>query len=456
MTSVNYAIAKAPEMGRWDVLVCGGGPAGVTAALSAARQGMRVLLVEAKHQVGGMGTSGMVSHWLGGRTNDGRWVVGGLYGEFVRETREKGISVVPDPADYADVSYAPYGLHKGQLLAGVPFDPFRMAAYLEQKLVDAGVDVLFETTAVDVVVEEQSDGRNRVQRVIVAGKDGLGSVAACVVVDATGDADVAALTGCRYEKGAEREGLSPISLIFHVENVDEAALMAYVIDYDDPRYRKLLPRLREQGVECFNYQWMIFVKMNRSGYFMINGRILEDVDGTDARSRTRGYIVERGKIDGTVELYREHFPGCRDLTLRAVASNLGVRETRRIEALRTLTVQDVTEGTRFPDTVGYSSYGWDLLSRDGTDPMRGVAKPPVVPIPLSVMIPKAVDNLICPGRAVGAERVVLGPIRVQAPVMAIGEAAGVCAALAARSGAPLASIDPDTVRGKLELPGEEL
>ena len=125
------------EIDGYDVVVCGGGPAGFPAA----RRGLRVLLVEGKHQLGGDGVTGMVSHWLGGRSNDGDWVIGGIFRELAEATCARSIAVIPDPKAYAGVPNSPHGIHKRQLLAGIPFDPFAMAPFLERTLLHAGVDI---------------------------------------------------------------------------------------------------------------------------------------------------------------------------------------------------------------------------------------------------------------------------------------------------------------------------
>ena len=433
------------EIDGYDVVVRGGGPAWFPAALAAARRGLKVLLVEGKHQLGGVGVTGMVSHWLGGRSNDGDWVIGGIFRELAEAAWARSIAVIPDPRDYADVPYAPHGIHKGQLLAGIPFDPFAMAPFLEQTLLDAGVDIRYETLTLDAIVENGA-----VTRVITAGKDGLSAVGARVFIDATGDADVAARTGCRYVVG-DREGRGmAISLIIHLENVVERELMEYVTTADDPRFRKKLAELRQAGVDCYNYDIIIFVKLNRDGYFMINGRALGQIDGTDPASRTRAYITERGKVDGTLELFRRYWPGTRHATLRAVASSLGVRETRRIKAIGYLSVQDVLDRRPFDDTIGYTAYGWDINRGAGeqVDP-KSLPKPPAIPIPYRVMVPETVGNLICPGRAVNCERPVLGPMRVQAPIMAMGQAAGTAAAAAIADGLAFRDVDVPRLRTSL-------
>ena len=428
----------------YDLIVCGGGPAGFPSALAAARRGLRVLIIEAKHQLGGTGTTGLVSHWLGGRQSDGEWVIGGIYKELSETAAEKGIAVLPDPADYKDTKYAPHGIHKGQLLVGIPFDPFSMAPFLERLLLDAGVEIVYESWVVDVIRVGSA-----ISHVVVAGKDGLKAVAARFFVDATGDADVAAAAGCGFEYGDNDGRPMSVSLIIHLENVNEDELMRYIYDEDDPRYLKMLEKLRGRGINCFNYQMIIFVKMNRDGYFMINGRALTEIDGTDPESRTHAYITERAKIDETIELFRKHWPGCAGITLRAVSANLGVRESRRIHAINRMTVKDVIEKKAIADTIGFTAYPWDVNKGAGDVDPKSLSKPPVIPIPYSVMVPVAVSNVICPGRAIDCERIVLGPMRVQAPIMAMGEAAGTAASMAVKGGCGFADIDTDVLRSAL-------
>ncbi|MEK6796237.1 MAG: FAD-dependent oxidoreductase [Spirochaetota bacterium] len=312
---------------RYDVVVVGAGPAGLTAAIAAAREGSSVLLVERSSQVGGMGTAGLVSHWLGGRCIDtSRWAVGGLFRTFCEETAQRGISVLPAASDHADVQYTPYGQYKGSLIAGVPFDPFAMAAYLERKINDAGVTLLLNVHA--AAIEKRGD---RVIAVTLAGKEGLFTVEAATFIDATGDADIAAMAGCPFVKGAEEDGyMTPASLIMHIENVDEDGLMSYVNSQDDPRFRKLMARIRTDGVDLFDYEIMIFVRLNRKGTFMVNGRKVSGIDGVDSFSRTKALVIEHERIQATLPVFRKYFPGMAHEEIKAVAADLGVRETRRI------------------------------------------------------------------------------------------------------------------------------
>ena len=440
--------ARIPVAGTYDVVVCGGGPAGCAAALSARRAGMSVLLVESQGQLGGMGTSGLVSHWLGGRTTDGRWLVGGIFREFAEEAAAQGIALLPRQ-DVA-AKYQPHGWFGG-LVHGVPFDPFAMAASLDRKMAADGVEVLFATQVIDAIA-----ARGRIDHLLLTSKAGVHAVAVRGVIDATGDADVAAQAGCRTALGRDDDHLmTPATLMFHVDNIDQEALSAYIHDNDAPRFRDLVQELRARGEWTFPYEIFISVQMQEPGVMMINTSRLVGVDGTDPRSVTQGLIRGREETQQLLALMRAHFPGFADARLKAVAPLLGVRETRRIAGEFVLSVDDLVAGRAFDDTIGFSGYGWDLPDpkRPSHQPMAGRKAPYPTPIPYRIMTPRPVTNLLCPGRAVSVERDVLGPLRVMAPVMAMGEAAGLAAAQVVTQTLAFADVDVAILRAALRAQG---
>ena len=450
---IDYTPGPVPVYATYDVIVCGGGPAGIAAALSAVRGGLRVLLVEAHGQLGGMGTSGLVSHWLGGRTDDCKhWVVGGIFRELAEEAADRGFALLPQPEPGNGYSAFGWGSDQcSQLTAGVPFDPFEMAGYLDEKLITSGVDLLFMTQIVDVVVD-----RGTIAHAIIYNKSGIQAVHAPLFIDATGDADIAEKSGCETEIGRNEDRLmTPVTLQVHMDGIDQAALAAYINETDSPRFLREIEQMRADGAWPFIYDRLITVQMTNKGTMMVNTPRIIDIDGTDGASVTKGMIQGRREIYQLRDVMRKHFPGCAGANVRAVAPLLGVRETRRIRGDYRLTVQDLAEGNDFPDTIAFSAYGWDLPDpkRPSYNPQRGGRKRRVTPVPYRTLLPRPVSNLIVAGRSISVERHVLGPLRVQAVCMGMGEAAGVAAELALNNGADFRGIDVHRLRSELSRRG---
>ncbi len=440
---------RLPVIGSYDVVICGGGPAGIGAALSARREGLSVVLIDNQAQLGGMGVSGLVSHWLGGRTNDGeKWVVGGIFRSIVEETAEMNIAQILNPD--SGEKYQPHGWYKGQLAVGIPFDPFSMASYLDQKTVESGVDLLLQTQAVDVFKKN-----NKITHIIIYNKSGLSAIKCKTVIDATGDADIAFRSGCKTVKGRKEDGLmTPATLQFHVYNVEQDKLSDYIFQHDSPRFRDKISELKKMGEWPFPYDIFISVQLNEKGTMMINTSRLTGIDGTEGKSVTEGFIRGRKETFQLLKIMRKHFPGFKNAKIKAIASTLGIRETRRIIGDYVLSVDDLIKGMEFEDTIGYSAYGWDL-----PDPKKPSYQPmhdkkvkrrrSVTPIPYRIMLPNPIENLICPGRAVSVERDVLGPLRVTAPCFAMGEAAGIAAAFAVTKDNNFRKINIQRLRGQL-------
>lgn len=441
---------SVPIHGNYDLVVCGGGPSGIPAALSAARSGLKVLLIEGTGQLGGTGTSAGVSHLLGARTSDTKErCVAGLFREITDELISRGEAV--DPLTIPDEKYSPFGWNRG-LTEGVPFNPIAMSALLDEKMLEAGVDVLYFTQCVDVAIEN-----NRITHVVAFNKSGLFSVTAKAVVDATGDGDIAFRSGCAMVKGREEDGLmTPASLIFHVDRVDPDKTKDYIAERESPRFRELIRQLRESGEWTFPYDIFISVQLYEKGTMMINTSRICDVDGTDGLSVSKGMMQGRAEVRRLLELMRAHFPGFEDARIRSVAPVLGIRETRRIVGRFVYTVEQLTAAADFPDTIGFSGYGWDLPDpkRPSHQPLEGLKrKRNYTPIPYRVMLPEPIENLICPGRAISVERHVLGPLREQGPCYAMGHASGVASVMAVKEGLPYRDIDCGRLREELHRQG---
>lgn len=450
-------INEIPCIEPYDVVVCGGGPSGCTAALAARREGLKVLLIENTGQLGGMAVTGHVSHWLGGRTQEGEWVVGGLFKTLAEEAARKGYAVIPclNPQE----EYHPYGWFNW-FIHGIPLDPFSIDFYLDDKMEEAGIDVLLHTRYIDSVVENR-----RITHLVLHNNSGLFAVPVKAAVDATGNAEVAARSGCETRKGRAEDGkMAPSSLIFHVYDVDTDELTASVRKNRDPKFRDLIRVLREKGIWNFPYDIFICTQLPEQNEFYINTCRLVGIDGTDGRSVSNGMRQGRKETHRLMEIFREYFPGFRHAKMKSVASQLGIRETRRIVGDYVLTVEDLKKDRDFDDCIGFSMYGWDLPDPNkpsvqpfANDEKTGftakVEKGLTTPLPYRVMVPRNIDNLICPGRAVSVEGQVLGPVRVMAPCMAMGEAAGMAAGQVVGRNCTFSAVDTGLLRKRLRAAG---
>ncbi|MGV8136628.1 MAG: FAD-dependent oxidoreductase [Mangrovibacterium sp.] len=447
--SNSQRVSRDKRVEPYDLIVCGGGPSGCAAALSAAGTGMKVLLVEMQAQLGGTGTSGLVSHWLGGRNIKGEWVVGGIFKSLTEEAQKKGIALIPGLN--AEEKYQPHGWYKS-LGAGIPFDPYAVAALLDEKMIQHGVDVLLMTKVIDV-----KKGKNKIESIFLNNKSGTFEVSAKAYIDCTGDGDVMAMCGCNFIKGNDDQLMAPASLMFHVYHADQDMLADYIIKNDAPRFKKEIQKLRDEGKWNLPVDIFISVQMLEKGSMMINTSRLTRVDGTDGESISQGLMSGRRETYELFDLMKKHFPGFRDARIRCVSGMLGIRETRRLKGDFILTVNDLVFGKSFEDTIGYSAYGWDLPDpvKPSVQPMneKKIKVPERTPIPYRIMLPKGTDNLVCAGRIVSVERDVLGPLRVTAPCMAMGEAAGMAAKQVIERNISFSKVDIQSLKESLLMNG---
>jgi len=430
----------------YDVVVCGGGFAGFAAAYSAAREGLRVCIVERNGAFGGVGTSCLVNHIMGQRHIENGKVttcVGGLFAQL-----EERLLQMDGAVDFRDIDreLPPQGWLPS-LGIGLAFDKEKMQLLLEQLLLEMGVRILYMTTIVDVI----KDG-DTLTGIVVHNKSGLSVIGGNYFVDATGDADICAYAGCKLLKGDEDGGLAAASLEMHLENVDAAELTEYMRTSGDVRFRKLIGDLKEKGIWQFPYEIFISVMLTDSGHFMINTIRQVGIDGTDADAISRGILDGRKENFALFEIAKQYFPGFRNARIRAIAPIIGIRETNRLVGQYTLTVEDLIGASAFPDSIALSGYGWDMPNpkKPSYQPFHGVKRrSPVTQIPYRCLLPQEIRNLIVAGRCISAEREVLGPVRVMAPCIAMGEAAGIATSLAWLDSTSYDRVDANALRRKI-------
>lgn len=411
MSKTNYSFTRKVNVhDQADVIVIGGGPAGTAAAISAARCGKKVILLEKSGQLGGMGTLGNVSIFMpiGNVT--------GIYREMIGEMLSSYLPPVHDE------SIAPQ------------YSPFLLRHYLNEKMNKENVSVYYHAEFIGTVCEGRS-----MQAVIVSTREGLLAFEGKCFIDCTGDARAAIDAGVPYTSGREGDGLTqPMTLMFMMQDTG----------------RKITPLLPEG---CYEYKEIsdlpqgrrLYWEQNEEGTLLVN---MTRVRGNGAKVKDVNYAeTEALRQVFSVANYLQR-NGFETYFLSHVAGQVGVRETNQIRGLYTLTDRDVTGGRRFEDVVAQTNYEIDIHSPDGgkTTDERKVSG---YDIPYRCMVPEAFDNLLVAGRAISATHVAMSSMRVQPTCYALGQAGGIAAAMAAESGAAVQDVPIDQVHELLQQQG---
>lgn len=439
---------EIPVWSGFDVVVAGGGPAGVAAAISASRLGAKVLLVEAMGCLGGMGTSGLVTAFdpMGnGETN----LVRGIMREAVLECAKIGALTRPDPED--------------QLKRYRYWTPFRPEGYklvLDRMVANAGVTSRFFTRVIDADADPE---KGVVRGVVIQNVSGYKYVPARAFVDCTGDAVLAELVGAPYHlAGRDTPKIMPPTLAMHWSNFSEETLKNFA-----PTYRKFYD---DKNYFPYPDPKLVGLKPIGNSYGYLNGGHLFDTDATNDEHLTRAMMKGREIADGFRRLIQDEIskidPSAKNVELIATASLLGVRETRRILGEYELSENDLLTRREFPDAIGYFCKYSDIHLYEPTpeayqahlDLMRRTNPQPgeTMAIPYGAIVPKAWTNLWVPGRAASADLIGQGAIRVQPYCSMMGEAAGTAAVQHLRTGQPAHDLNTATLVDTLRERGAYL
>lgn len=432
---MNKMSFEIPVVRQKDVVVVGGGCAGIAAAICAARHGARTLLVESNGVLGGMATAGLVGPFMTCYDPDGqKQVIKGFFDEFVREMEKRGGAIHPEHVD-AGTSYSGYRVY-GHAHCG-PFNAEAFKRVAEDLCAESGVELLYH--AMFVAPCMNADG-TQIEGAVFATKGGLIQVNAKAFIDCTGDADVAYRSGVPCAYGDESGHTQPGSLFFTVRGVDKEKLETIREESGDFKtifFQETIQKEIEEG-RYHVPRNKLAVYENPDGTFRVNMSRVFLKDGCDPFDITAASIKGRQQIEEIITMMRRLLPGCEQVELVESASMLGLRETRRIQGAFILSGEDIKSKRKFEDVIFLSGNSIDMHSGSAVNyqPASGVP----YQVPYRILLPKKVDNLLVAGRCSSLDRVALAAIRVMPPVFAMGQAAGTAAAICIDKNIPLAEV----------------
>lgn len=433
-----------------DVLVVGGGPAGIGAAVAAARNGASTLLVERFGFLGGNLTAALVGPCMTSYSLDGsEQLIRGVFDEFVRRMEARGGAIHPSKTTAGD-AYAGFIVYGHDKVT--PFEPEAAKVAALDIVRDAGAAVQLHTFVPDVAGDDGA---------VFASKSGLSMQPATVIVDCTGDGDVAARRGATFVYGREADGLvQPMTMFFRVAGIADDVVEEYVRSHpsDVRPYASIVEQARQEGRFPAPRRGIGMYKTLRPGVWRINTSRVLGRDGTDVADLTAAEIEGRDQVAALVEFFRADLPGFEHCELLDTAATIGVRETRRVVGKYTLTLDDLRTGRPFDDVIAHAAYPVDI--HDPTGAGGGVneslSTANVYQIPYRCLLPESLPNVLVAGRAVSATHEALAAIRVMPPAFAMGEAAGTAAALAVAAGVTPHEIDVPALQAQLLRQGAHL
>lgn len=439
----------------YEIAVIGGGPAGLSAAIAAARAGRKVIILEKAGYLGGNATLGLPL--LGFLDLDGRRIVGGIAQEYVNRLTERGECVGHRTCP------------KHNSVTNIDPEGFKILAI--EMCREAGVDVILHVEACRTEVEN-----GRLKEVVLFGKGNEISVKADIFIDCTGDGDVAYLSGCSFEAGQPGTGvLQPPTVMFTMENVDTMRLYDYIEEHPEemtfsatidhrPGYdadyfrasknhvfvglRKTFDRMHAEGKCPVDRETLIYIKSMNDGEVYVNSTRLLKTDATDIFSLTNAELEGQLQVSKLAKMLKENVVGFENSFISSIAPTLGVRETRRFKGIKELTADEICAGLIPDDTIALGAYKIDIHS--GTDRstlFKTVEQP--FGIPYGCLVSSEIDNLMFAGRCVSVDAATLASIRVMPQCMCMGEAAGQAAAMAVEGSIAPKAVDVAELRKEL-------
>lgn len=405
-----------------DVLVCGSGPAGIGAAISASRNGSDTLIIEAQGDLGGISTTGMMSHWTG-RANSP------VYKEILKK------SAMKNEGEYKDCIVT-------------TINPEVLKTLYLEMLTEAGAKILLYTFISDAVVED-----DKVIGVVIENKSGRSVVFADCIIDATGDGDVAYKAGAEYVKGREEDGkMQPCTIMFKVAGVDYSR--AIFPGSFETLVQTEKGEIQALGKEIIGHPagHVLLYKSTLPGVVTCNMTNSIGIDGTNADDLTSATIVCRRQMEKIVQFLREYAPGYENCFLISSASLIGIRETRHFIGKYTITEEDILNAKQFDSwVVRDAHFNFDIHNIDGA----GLDKNGVqhnfkqnkgYTIPYECLLPIKLKGLILAGRCISGTHKAHSNYRVMPICAGMGEAAGYAASIASKNNIEVGSVNVEEIQ----------
>ncbi|MDW7656232.1 MAG: FAD-dependent oxidoreductase [Bacillota bacterium] len=437
----------------FDVLVIGGGPSGIAAAISAARNGAKTMLIERCGFVGGMATAALVGPFMTCYDGKGkRQIIRGIFDELVKRLEEKDGAIHPSKVSGATS-------HSAFIQTGhehvTPFDSEILKIVAEQMLIEAGVTLLYYTQFIDCV-----NHAGKIESVVAAKKEGLCAIQAKVYIDCSGDADVAEKAGVPIIKGRDKDGqMQPATLFFRVNHVNSERVYQCVEDSKELMgipfhgvFSWLIDEGRKRGEWTIEREEMGTYETNHKGEWKLNTTRMLNVDGTKSADLTRASIEGRIQTRQVYQFLKDHVPGFENAKMMDTGSVVGIRESRHIIGKYIIQKEDLLKTRTFDDVVLLCANAIDIHDNKGTAG-EYVVVDTWYGIPYRALVPENCNNLLVSGRAISATSEAASAFRVMPTCFGTGQAAGTAAALCVKENVTPEMLSISMLQSTLENQG---
>lgn len=415
-------------MSEYNLIVIGGGLSGVAAAVCAAREGLKVLLVERMGCFGGAMSNCSVypfmKHAIKYADGTKRILSAGIFAEMCKRHRELG----------------------GVSERGWQPEIFKIM--LDRLVEESSVKVMFHTQLIDVVKEDR-----KISAVRLLGKHGIFEVTADYFIDASGDGDLMAYAGCEYQLGRESDGLcQPMTTNFRISGVDIEKYKE-----DKPYLQELFKRFNEEGKISVPRENMLINGNLGEGVLHFNSTRVVKMNPLDSIDLSLAEMEARRQVLEIYNFLRTNSDAFKNSTLVLIAPEIGVRESRKLKGVHVLTADELKQCVDFEDSIALGNYMIDIHNPDGVGTYRYRFQPDeYYRIPYRSLVPKEIDNMLVAGRCLSADHEAHSAVRIMPICACLGQAAGTAIAQAHHTGKTVHNVDVSAVQSKLVANGAEI